>query len=69
VEQVSAQKHSGSFAIISRGPNVWQAKCGRHAVWTGPTYEAVEDQWRRHVYAETGVVSQPCGDKTDRWMP
>ena len=69
MEQVSTQKHSGSFAIISRGPNVWQAKCGRHAVWTGPTYEAVEDEWRKHVHAETGKAPAPCGKKEGRWEP
>jgi hypothetical protein len=66
---MSAAKHNMSAQIISRSPNVWRVKCGRHDEWTGPTYEAVEDEWRRHVHAETGKAPEPCGDKDGRWTP
>jgi hypothetical protein len=63
-------RHGASFRIVGRNPNVWQAKCGRHAAWTGPTYEAVEDSWREHVWAETGKAPPPGGETlTDRWSP
>ena len=66
---MSKSKHTLSVQIISRGPNVWQGKCARHAVWTGPTYEVVEDEWRKHVHTETGKVPDLCGDRAGRWMP
>jgi hypothetical protein len=62
-------KHRVTVEIVSRDPNVWLASCGRHAKWTGPTYEAVEDDWRRHVHAETGTAPKPLGAKDNRWMP
>ena len=66
---MSALKHGCSFVIVSRDPNVWRATCGRHQTWDGPTYEVVEDEWRKHVHAETGTAPNPCGDKTGRWEP
>jgi len=65
--------HPGSFEVISRNASgratVWRARCGRHRQWDGPTYEAVEDEWRRHVHAETGTMPAPMGDKTGRETP
>lgn len=66
---MSAVKHNLSAQIISRGPNVWRVTCGRHAEWTGATYEQVEDEWRKHVHAELGVAPSPSGNKADRWQP
>jgi hypothetical protein len=63
-------KHAISAKIIARHPNVWQAKCGRHFTETGPTYEAIDDAWRQHVYEETGYAPQAWGDTSiERWEP
>jgi len=65
---VSAPKHSGTFSIISRNPNVWQAKCERHATWTAATYAEAEDLWREHVWQETGHAPKPTRmDDSPRW--
>lgn len=66
-------KHSFSTSVTKRDYNnrgiEWTARCGRHATWTGATYEQVEDSWRRHYYDETGVVPAAMGDKSNRWQP
>lgn len=66
---MGAMKHGASFEIIERNPNVWLAKCGRHANFTGATYEEAEDKWRRHVHDETGVAPKPMCGTEGRWMP
>jgi len=47
----------------------WAAKCGCKTTWEGPTYEAVEDEWRKHVYDATGFAPTPVGEKEGRWTP
>lgn len=60
--------HGITVEIISRDPNVWQARCACKSKWTGPTYEAVEDFWREHVYASTGSITKAFGDRSvPRW--
>ena len=70
---MSDLKHGALFTVIARGAdNVatrWQAQCGHHATFVAESYEAVEDEWRKHVHAETGSAPKPCGDKTNRWEP
>ena len=67
---MSGHVHGVSIRIIRRNPNVWQAKCGRHAEFLGASYEEVEDEWRKHVYAETGEAPKAWGSSTDnRWQP
>ena len=68
---MSKKTHTIVAQIIWRlNPVVWEAKCGRHAAWTGPSYEAVEDKWRQHVYEATGQAPEPAGDTTvSRWSP
>lgn len=66
--------HRGSFQVITRAPGGhatrWQSSCQCGArPWTGPDYEAAEDEWRRHVWAETGTAPAPMGDKAGRWEP
>jgi hypothetical protein len=65
--------HPASFEVISRDASaratLWRAICGRHLRWDGPTYEAVEDEWRKHVHAETGTAPAPMGNRNGRWMP
>lgn len=62
-------KHGISVTIIRRDPNVWRGRCDCGPKWDGPTYEAVEDEWRKHVHARTGKVTKPWGDKEGRWTP
>lgn len=70
---MSARKHGISVVVTARRADgyatEWRARCGHHAEWFGPTYEAVEDEWRKHVHAEMGFAPKPMGDKVDRWMP
>jgi hypothetical protein len=66
-------KHTFSTSVTKRDHNnrgtEWTATCGRHAQWTGATYEQVEDSWRQHYYEATGDVPKPMGDKSNRWQP
>lgn len=63
-----SKSHSFSASVVSHNPNVWLARCGNHAAWDGPTYEAVEDAWRQHVHEETGVAPRAFGDTAvERW--
>jgi hypothetical protein len=65
---VSRSKHGVSFQIVSRNPNVWQGKCGRHATFTGASYAAVEDAWREHVWREAGNSPTPTPNQDEpRW--
>ena len=73
LEPLKATGHGGEFQVVRRDPDgravTWVATCEDHGAWTGPTYEAVEDEWRKHVYAETGTAPAPMGSKTGRWVP
>jgi hypothetical protein len=70
---MSTAKHGCDFQIIERSPGnrtqTWQAKCSCRAQWTGPTYEAVEDEWRKHYHGIKGEAPKPMGSKSGRWMP
>lgn len=66
--------HGVSFKIVWRNADntkrTWQAKCAcRSAIFEGPEYELVEDDWRKHVYDRTGNAPSPCGNKDGRWTP
>ena len=61
---MSKPKHSGHFEIVSRNPNVWLASCGRHFKAVADTYAQAEDEWRKHVHAETGKAPEAWGDTT-----
>ena len=70
-------KHDMTVEILERGPDgmatLWLGSCGSrstsHARWAKPTYEAVEDEWRKHLHEETGTAPDPMGDAEGRWMP
>lgn len=66
---MSKRKHTMRASIVKRDPNVWLVSCGQHANWAGDTYEEVEDEWRKHVYEETGKVVWAGGNKVGRWQP
>ena len=70
---MSTAKHGAGFEIVWRSADnsqqTWRAKCSCRAEWTGPTYELVEDDWRRHVYQVRGIVVRAAGGKEGRWMP
>ena len=47
--------HHGSFETARRirdGALLWLATCGCGRCWTGPDYESVADEWRKHVNAQ-----------------
>lgn len=66
-------KHGLSTEIVWRNADntqrTWRGRCGKHAEWTGPTYEYVEDEWRKHYHAETGIVPKAMGGQENRWQP
>jgi hypothetical protein len=66
-----AAKHGGSFEVIERASNgkatAWLASCACKTRWTGDSYEVVEDKWRQHVHALTGVAPKAMGSQADRW--
>ena len=66
---VVTSPHAFRAWIKSRDPNVWATHCNCGEVWTEGTYEAGEDQWRKHVHAVTGKAPKPMGDRADRWAP
>lgn len=70
---MAKRTHSLTSEVIERDSNrkatVWLGVCGRHQKFTAPTYEEMEDKWRRHVHEETGVAPEPMGDKANRWQP
>lgn len=70
---MSAVEHGFSAEVIARNEQgiatQWLGKCARHAKFAGPSYEVVEDEWRKHVHAETGSAPKPMGNKADRWQP
>ena len=66
---MSIIKHGVSATIPNRDPLTWRLRCDCKKVWTAPTYEQAEDEWRQHYYAEKGVAPKPMGDKTARWQP
>lgn len=47
----------------------WTGTCGCRMAWTTPTYEATEDEWRKHCHEVTGIAPKPMGGKTGRWTP
>jgi hypothetical protein len=69
--------HRVDFEVTKRQPGgkatEWGAWCScsraRSDGFYGPTYDSVEDDWRRHVYELTGTAPAPFGNKTGRWMP
>lgn len=70
---MAQRKHGFSAQVTERDYTMratqWLGKCGRHAEWVGASYEEIEDEWRRHVYEETGRAPSPQGDKENRWSP
>lgn len=63
-------KHDVSFeALGAGGVTRWLASCGGHAKFVMDTYEAAEDEWRKHVHFETGSCPRPTGSKQNRWEP
>lgn len=64
-------RHGLSVEIVWRNADntqrTWRARCGCSQKWTGPEYEIVEDEWRKHVHTLTGVAPKPCGSKEARW--
>jgi len=50
--------HHGSFETVRRvrdGALLWLATCGCGRCWTGPDYESVDGEWRKHVNAEKEI--------------
>lgn len=70
---MSALKHGFGAEVVARDENnratTWVGRCGRHVTFVGPSYEDIEDQWRRHVHAMTGKVPSPQGNQENRWTP
>lgn len=74
---MTKQQHGLTVEVLERGPDnratLWLGSCGStrtsHARWAKPTYEAVEDEWRKHLHAETGTAPEPMGSSEGRWMP
>jgi len=65
--------HGVSFEITWRNADnteqKWTATCACRMAWSDATYEAAEDQWRRHVHKVTGRAPTPAGNKSGRWTP
>lgn len=50
-------RHTGSFRIIDRNPNVWlcECRCGRN--FLGAEYADVEKSWLAHTAGDSAVSS------------
>jgi hypothetical protein len=71
---VKAVKHGVSvthpFPNPGQPDNLWRAVCDCGERWiTAGHYETVEDEWRKHVHAETGTAPSLHGSREGRWMP
>jgi hypothetical protein len=67
-------KHGCSFEVIKRGPDnkatLWLGTCTCKERFVEATYEATEDEWRKHYYAIFGIAPDPAGpNKDSRWQP
>lgn len=64
------ESHAMQTQVVSRHPNVWEMRCACTQRWRELLYETVEDRWREHVHAETGIIVKPGGNtKILRWAP
>ena len=66
---ISVPGHPWS-ANVTADLATFTVSCGHHGLFVGQTYEHVEDAWRAHVHAATGIAPAPMGDRTTpRWTP
>ena len=65
--------HGIGFEVIARDERdhatKWLGSCACGEKWAETTYEATEDEWRKHVYLAVGAAPKPMGNKELRWMP
>ena len=70
-------KHGLTMEVLERDSarkaTLWLGSCGSqrtsHARWAKPTWQEVEDEWRKHVHEVTGTAPDAMGDTEGRWMP
>lgn len=70
---MSGSKHGCGFEVVARDERghatSWLAACSCGSKWVAPSYEAAEDEWRKHCHALTGIAPKPMGVKQGRWSP
>jgi hypothetical protein len=68
------RKHAFSVQVIDRDEHgeatQWGGRCSCGPIFAAPTFEAVDDKYRRHIYDLTGKAPEPFGqDNGTRWQP